>query len=472
MTDNEKKNLQKHSKWLLLTLISFFDFGSSFIFDIPQSLSEGFCKDPNLKICDGRAGLFYSAYSLPNLVVILIGGYILHKKGHRFCLWLYCIFVFLGMAIFFYGALYAHSFTVMYIGRVVEGIGAENLMITQYYATYLWFNGKGLSLAIGLNQSLSFFGSILGFFLFPYLYLKNGSLRLPLSFAVCGPALSLISILIYVVITKEEEQHLRKVTALSSNELITVEDNEKEEDMALSKKDQENVLLMKNEDHSNNLMQKTIADLTWQDLKSYSSVFWTICIFMLTISPAYFLFINQLDDMIQKNFDVDYKVASTLSITIPLALMILVPLLSLISDRKGNKSIYFVISAFWGIFCFLLMKNVSGKKWLAVPCLANIGLFYSIFSSVVWSGGAQSCPPQLVDFGLAIMNTVQSIATFFFPILFVKLGLTTPAKLLPFLIGMIIVGLVFSLLLMANEKKKVLKPDLKQQEERVQNDTH
>src|SRR3990167_6279629 len=48
-----------------MALISTFDFGASFIFDLPQSLAIAF--DQQLQLDDSKCLLFYSAYSFPNL---------------------------------------------------------------------------------------------------------------------------------------------------------------------------------------------------------------------------------------------------------------------------------------------------------------------------------------------------------------------------------------------------------------------
>ena len=204
--------------------------------------------------------------------------------------------------------------------------------------------------------------------------------------------------------------------------------------------------------------QKHIGNLNLSDLGRFSSTFWIICIFMTTTNPAYFQFINQLNDMIQKKFGVDYSTASQLSMLVPAALMIFVPIFSNLADRYGNKSYYFVVSSIWGLVAFFILNNVHGTKTVAIPTLVNIGVFYSIFSAVIWSGGAQACPPDLVDIGLAIMNTFQSISTFVYPIIFVKFGLTTPQKLFPVLIGIILVGLGASLALVFSKGKRVLVP--------------
>ena len=206
------------------------------------------------------------------------------------------------------------------------------------------------------------------------------------------------------------------------------------------------------------IQQKHIGNLKLEDLGRFSFIFWVICVFMTTTNPAYFQFINQLNDMIQKKFHVDYNLASQLSMLVPATLMIFVPISSNFADRFGNKSWYFLASSIWGIGAFFILNWVQGTQIVAVPILMNIGIFYSIFSAVIWSGGAQACPPDLVDIGLAIMNTFQSIATFIYPILFVWLGLTTPQKLFPVLIGMILVGLAASVVLLGSKGKRILVP--------------
>lgn len=214
------------------------------------------------------------------------------------------------------------------------------------------------------------------------------------------------------------------------------------------------------------LLRKNITEISFKDLKKFSSVFWTLCFFMLTISPAYFLFINQLNTLIEDNFKVGYKTATRLSITVPTSLMFFVPLASYIADRKFNKSVYFLISSILGIMSFLLMQYVQGDNLiLACILLASVGLYYSVFSSVIWSGGTQACPKELVDIGLAIMNTVQSIATFIFPILFVEFGVTTPGKLLPVLIAFNVLGFIAGLVLIFGKGKFVLNPEITNIEE-------
>ena len=158
----------------------------------------------------------------------------------------------------------------------------------------------------------------------------------------------------------------------------------------------------------------------------------------------------------------NYEQATNYSITIPATLMIAVPLVSYSVDRKYNKSIYLMLSAVTGILAFLSLYYIEGTKWTALPCLMFVGVYYSLFSSSIWSAGAQSCPETMIDIGLAVMDSVQSIATFFFPIIFEHLNIDTPGRLLPILIGFNMAGLVLSVWLWFSPAQYVLLPDIKQ----------
>lgn len=168
--------------------------------------------------------------------------------------------------------------------------------------------------------------------------------------------------------------------------------------------------------------------------------------------------------MIQKNFDVSYETATNLSITVPCTLMIAVPLVSRSVDRRFNKSVYMMGAALSGILCFIVFYYSRGSEALAIPALILVGLYYSLFSASIWSAGAQSCKEGFVDLGLAIMDSVQSISTFVFPILFNLFSVDTPAKLLPILVLFNGVGLVVSVLIFCSKAQYILIPDIQQQQ--------
>lgn len=136
--------------------------------------------------------------------MVILGGILLHKIGHKKCLVIYSSLINLGIITFVTGALYFESFDIMYLGRVIGGMGAENLMITQYYCTTLWCGigqGRGLAFALALSQSFSFLASIIGFYAFPHMYLESGTIKYPLFVALIAPLLSFCCVAGYLVIS-------------------------------------------------------------------------------------------------------------------------------------------------------------------------------------------------------------------------------------------------------------------------------
>ena len=146
----------------------------------------------------------YSVYSFPNTVICFFGGYIqdrwLGVRMVRYCSLrrLYCshcpiqeypylcfvinyittshyfekgaiIFsglILLGQSIVAIGAT-AGSFNTMLLGRVVYGLGGENLSISQNTYGVKWFQGKELNMVFGFMLSFSRLGSTLNLMLMP-----------------------------------------------------------------------------------------------------------------------------------------------------------------------------------------------------------------------------------------------------------------------------------------------------------------
>lgn len=82
--------------------------------------------------------LLYSLYSLPNIVVPLLGGILIDTKGPRIALLLSTFLCVLGHAIFGYGG-FTNIWLVMLVGRFVFGLGGEVLHAAQNTIISRWF---------------------------------------------------------------------------------------------------------------------------------------------------------------------------------------------------------------------------------------------------------------------------------------------------------------------------------------------
>ena len=178
-------------------------------------------------------------------------------------------------------------------------------------------------MALAMNQSFSFLASILGFYLYPSVYLWSGSIVYPLMLGTIAPILSFCSIIIYVILE---------------------------------------TCLLKNVQNAGYESQKVITDLTWRDVKKFSSLYWTIASFMVTISATYFLFLNNLDSYLEDELKLTYDETIKISVILPFTLMICVPSISLLVDRMGNKAIYFLMASVLGIGTLISTKfDIEGK---------------------------------------------------------------------------------------------------------------
>mmetsp|Transcript_17246 Transcript_17246/g.28943 ORF Transcript_17246/g.28943 Transcript_17246/m.28943 type:complete len:573 (-) Transcript_17246:326-2044(-) len=104
--------------------------------------------------------LLYTVYSVPNVILPFFGGYFTDKFGSRVCLIVFAGFITAGQFIFALG-LSMKSWPLMYLGRVVFGIGGESMGVANSAILSVWFKGKELALAFGLNLSIARLGSVI-----------------------------------------------------------------------------------------------------------------------------------------------------------------------------------------------------------------------------------------------------------------------------------------------------------------------
>jgi len=103
--------------------------------------------------------LMYSVYSLPNIILPMIGGILIYKFGYRTMFIVFGLFVLIGQLIFAMGCS-TKSVSLMLLGRVVFGLGGESLNTTQYAIIVQWFSSNEIGFAMGLCLSLARLGNV------------------------------------------------------------------------------------------------------------------------------------------------------------------------------------------------------------------------------------------------------------------------------------------------------------------------
>jgi MFS family permease len=99
---------------------------------------------------------------------------------------------------------FALNFPVMLIGRVVFGLGGESMTVAQSTIISLWFKGKELNFAMGLNLSIARLGSVINGLVVPRVYTaSNLGTALMVGAIICG--VSAVAAIFLVILDKKAE---------------------------------------------------------------------------------------------------------------------------------------------------------------------------------------------------------------------------------------------------------------------------
>ena len=89
--------------------------------------------------------------------------------GIRTGLVLFCAILTVGQFVFMMGG-YQQNYDELIAGRVIYGVGGESMGVAQSAIVSVWFKGKELAFALGLNLSISRLGSVVNGIVVPTAY--------------------------------------------------------------------------------------------------------------------------------------------------------------------------------------------------------------------------------------------------------------------------------------------------------------
>jgi MFS family permease len=110
-----------------------------------------------LGISEIQLGSLNAVYSLPNLVLVLVGGFLVDRYTARRVILVTSIIVLVGSAT----TALANRFELMLLGRFLLGVGSETMIVAVLVALTQWFEGRHLALLIAASISAARFGSFL-----------------------------------------------------------------------------------------------------------------------------------------------------------------------------------------------------------------------------------------------------------------------------------------------------------------------
>ena len=140
-------------RWLVLVALSVAMFGNYYAYDAIGPVAD--LLQRQLGYTDTQIGTLNAIYSLPNIIMVLIGGIIVDRFGTWTSTLIFAIICALGAVV----TALSPKFPVMAAGRLLFGVGAESMIVAITVAIGQWFVGKQLGFAFGINLSIARAGS-------------------------------------------------------------------------------------------------------------------------------------------------------------------------------------------------------------------------------------------------------------------------------------------------------------------------
>ncbi len=140
--------------WLVLALVALANFGNFYVYDSIGPVADLLQRERGFS--DTQIGWLNAIYSLPNIVLLLIGGWMVDRLGAGRMMAATAALCFAGALLTALGT----GFAGMAAGRLVFGIGAETFNVATLAAIVYFFRGRRLALAVGASLALGRAGAL------------------------------------------------------------------------------------------------------------------------------------------------------------------------------------------------------------------------------------------------------------------------------------------------------------------------
>src|SRR5437764_10113944 len=115
MPQNLRPEPSRTFRWLVLIFVSLTMFGNYYVYDCIAPIADLLAKQ--LGYSDSNIGLLQAIYSIPNVFMVLIGGYIVDRIGTRKAIFIFGVLCFIGAAV----TTLSGVLGVMAAGRLIFG---------------------------------------------------------------------------------------------------------------------------------------------------------------------------------------------------------------------------------------------------------------------------------------------------------------------------------------------------------------
>ncbi len=345
-------------RWAVLVVISLAMFGNYYVYDAVSPIAD--LLKAQLGFSDRNIGTLNAIYSLPNVIMVLIGGIVIDRIGVKRATMLFGVLCFLGAAI----TAATDTFAVMAAGRLVFGIGAESLIVSVTTAIARWFRGKELSFAFGVNLTIARLGSFAALNSPTWARPAFENWQWPLLIAVAIGTLCVIGPLVYWVMENQAARRYEVGQAASTDQVV------------------------------------------FGDLFRLPASYWYVVLLCLVFYSAIFPFQTFAVKFFIEAHGTTREFGGFLSSLITLFAMIFTPLFGYLVDRVARRSLFMMYGSLLLVPVFLMMAYTEIP--LLVP-MGMMGIAFSLVPAVLWPSVAYLVEEGKLGTAYGLMTMIQNI---------------------------------------------------------------
>ena len=256
------------------------------------------------------------------------------------------------------------TLTMMAIGRLIFGLGAESLIVAITTIIARWFKGKELSFAFGLNLTIARLGSFAALNSPTWGASFYSYWQSPLWVSVWAGLISVISIIIYMVLDSAAE---------------------------------------KKYDMSKEGAQDKVV---FSDIFKFGKSFWFITLLCVTFYSAMFPFQTFAVKFFMERHGASREFGGFLSSLLTFFAMIFTPLFGLLADKIGKRSLLMMFGSLLIIPVYLIMAYTQIN--LFIP-MGLMGIAFSLIPAVMWPSVAIVVEEQKLGTAYGLMTMIQNI---------------------------------------------------------------
>ena len=345
-------------RWAVLVFLSVAMAGNYYAYDSISPLAD--VLKQQLGFSDSNVGLLNAIYSIPNVFMVLLGGFLIDRIGTKRATFIFGVLCLLGAAL----TAATDRLAMMAAGRLVFGIGAESLIVSVTTALAKWFRGKELSFAFGLNLTLARLGSFVALNSPTWAGRYYEHWQGPLLLAVGFSGFCVAGAIIYWLLESHAEQAYELGQTGATDKVV------------------------------------------WRDIFKFSKSYWYIVALCVTFYSAIFPFQTFAVKYFIEAHGTSRETGGFLSSMLTLFAMIATPLFGLLVDRVGKRSLLMMFGSLLLVPVYLIMAYTGLS--LYIP-MAMMGVAFSLIPAVMWPSVAYIVDQRRLGTAYGLMTMIQNI---------------------------------------------------------------